>query len=58
VGRDSIIGIASRDELKGPGIPVEANFPHASRPAQKPTPPPTKWVPDLSLPDKAAEGWR
>ena len=41
-GRDSVVGIASRYGLDGPGIESQwgRDFPHLSRPALGPTQPP------------------
>jgi hypothetical protein len=49
VGRDSVVGIATRNGLDGPGIETrrERDFSHPSRPALKPTQPPVQWVPGL-----------
>jgi hypothetical protein len=48
-GRDSVIGIATRYGLDGPGIESRwrRNFPHPSRPALGPTQPAIQWVPGL-----------
>jgi len=48
--RDSSVGIATRYRLDGPGSnPVGGrDFPHSSRPAQRPNQPPIPWVPGLS----------
>ena len=42
MGRDSVVGIATRYELDGPGIESRWGqyFPHPSRPALGPTQPP------------------
>jgi hypothetical protein len=49
-GRDSLVGIANRCGLDGPGIESRwgRDFPHPSRPVLRPTQPPVKWVPVLS----------
>jgi hypothetical protein len=60
MGRDSLVGIATRYGLDGPGIEsrwVQA-FPHLSRPALEPTQLPIKWLPGLFLEGKAAGAWR
>jgi len=48
-GRDSVVAIATRYELEGPGIESGwgRDFPHPSRPALGPTQPLTQWVPGL-----------
>jgi len=48
--RDSVIGIATRYGLDGPGIESRwgRDFPHPFRPAVRPTQPPIQWVPGLS----------
>jgi hypothetical protein len=50
VGRNSVVGIATRYELDGPGIESrwERDFQHLSRPALEPTQPPVQWVPGHS----------
>ena len=47
--RDSVIDIATRYELRGPGIESQwgKDFPHLSRPALGPTQPPIQWLPDF-----------
>ena len=49
-GRDSVVGIATRYGLEGPGIesPWGESFPHLSRPALGPTQSPVQWVPGLT----------
>jgi hypothetical protein len=60
VGRNSIVGIATRYGLDGPGIesPWGRDFPHPFRPAMEPTQPPIQWVPGLFPGGKAAGAWR
>jgi hypothetical protein len=50
MGRDSVIGIATRYELEGPGIESRwgQDFQHQSRPAPGPTKTPVQWVPGRS----------
>jgi hypothetical protein len=52
-GRYSVVGIATRYGLDGPGIDSRwgRDFPHPSRPALGPTQLPVRWVPGLS------QGW-
>jgi hypothetical protein len=59
LGRDSIVGIATRYELDGPGIESlwGWDFPQPSRPALGPTQPPVQWVPGLFPGGKAAGAW-
>jgi hypothetical protein len=56
VGRDSVVGIATRYELNGPGIESRwgRDFQHPSRPALGPIQPPAQWVPGLFPGGKAA----
>jgi hypothetical protein len=62
VGRDSVVGIATRYGLDGPGIESRwgggRDFPQPSRPALGPIQPPIKWVPGLFPGGKAAGAWR
>jgi hypothetical protein len=60
VGRDSVVGIATRYGLDGQGIgsPWGRDYPHPSRPAVGPTQPPAKWVSGLLPGGKAAGAWR
>ena len=50
MGRDSVVGIATRYELDGPGIESwwGRDFQHPSRLALGPTQPPVQWVPGYS----------
>jgi hypothetical protein len=59
VGRDSVVGIATRYGRDGPGIESRwgRDFPHPSRPALGPTQPPIKWVPSLFPGGKVAWAW-
>jgi hypothetical protein len=59
VEQDSVVGIAIRYGLDGPGIESRygRDFPHASRPALEPTQPPIKWVLGLFPGGKAADSW-
>jgi hypothetical protein len=47
VGRDRVVGIATRYKLDGPRIESlwQRDIPHPSRPALGPTQPPVQWVP-------------
>ena len=58
--RESVVGIATRYRLDGPGIesPCGQDFPHLSRLALGPTQPPIQWVPGLLPGGKAAGTWR
>jgi hypothetical protein len=49
-GPDSLVGIATRYGLEGPGIESRwgRDFPHHSRPVVRATQPPIQWVPGLS----------
>jgi hypothetical protein len=59
VGRDSVVGIATRYGLDGPGMESRLGryFPHPSRPALGPTQPPIQWVLGLFPWGKAAGAW-
>ena len=50
MGRDSLVGTATRYGLDGPGIESRwrRDFRHPSRPALGPTQPHVQWVPGLS----------
>ena len=50
VGRDSVVGTATRYGLDGSGIESRwgRDFPHLSIPALRPTQLPIQWVPGLS----------
>jgi hypothetical protein len=60
VGRDSVVGIATRYGLDGPGIESqwERDFPHPSTSALVPTQTPIQRVPGLFPGGKAARAWR
>ena len=55
-GLDSVVGIATRYGLDGPGIESRwgQDFSQPSRPALGPTQPPIQWVPGLFPGGKAA----
>jgi hypothetical protein len=59
VGRDGVIGTASRYGMDGPGIGSRwgPDFPRPSRPVLGPTQPPIQWVPGLFSGGKAAGAW-
>jgi hypothetical protein len=59
VGRDSVVGIATRYGLDGPGIESRwgRDFPHPSGPALRPTQSPIQWVSGLFPGGKAAGAW-
>jgi hypothetical protein len=59
VGRDSVVGIATRYGLDGPGMESRwgRDFLQPSRPALGPTQAPIQWVPGLFPGDKAAGVW-
>jgi hypothetical protein len=56
-GRDSVVGIATRYGLDGPGIESRwgRDFPHPSRTALGPTQPPLRWVPGVKRPGRGAD---
>jgi hypothetical protein len=60
MGRDSIVGIATRYGLVSPGIESRwgRDFMHPSRTAVQATQPPPQWVSRLFLVGKAAGAWR
>jgi hypothetical protein len=59
VGRDSVVGTATRYGLDGPGIESRCgrDFPQPSRPALGPTQPLIQLVPSLFPGGKAAGAW-
>jgi len=59
-GQDSVVGIATRYGLDGPGIEswCKQDFPHLSRLAVGLTQPPIQWVPAVFPGGKAAGAWR
>ena len=60
VGRESVVSVAIRYGLDGPGIELRwgRDFPHPSRPAVGSTQFPVKWVLGLFSGGKAAGAWR
>jgi hypothetical protein len=58
-GRDSVVGLATRYGLDGPGIEFRwgRDFPQPFRPALGPTQPPIQWVPGLFPGGKVAGAW-
>ena len=60
VGRDSLVGTATRYGLDAPGIECRwgRDFPHPSRPALGPTQLPIQWILGLFPGGKAAGAWR
>jgi hypothetical protein len=60
MGRDSVVDIAIRYQLDGPGMESRwgRDFPHPSRPALVPIQPPIQWVPGLFPGGKVAGAWR
>jgi hypothetical protein len=54
VDRDSVVGVATRYGLDGPGI----EFSHPSRPVLGRTQTPVQWVPSLFPGGKATGAWR
>ena len=60
MGRNSVVGIATRYGLEGPGIESRCrrDFPHQSRPVLGPTQPLVQWVPCLFPGGTAAGSWR
>jgi hypothetical protein len=59
VGRDSVVRIATRYGLDGPGIKYRLgqDFSQPSRPALRPTQLPVQWVPGLFPEGKAVGAW-
>jgi hypothetical protein len=59
VGRESVVGIATRYGLYGPRIESRwgRDFSHLSRPVLGTTQPPIQWVPGLYRGCKAAGVW-
>jgi hypothetical protein len=59
VVRDSVVGIATRYGLEGPGIEFRwgRDFSQPSRPTLGPTQPPIRWVTGLFSGGKAAGAW-
>ena len=57
MGRDSSVGIATRNGLEGPGIESRwgRKFPHPSRLALRPIQPPVQWMPGL-IPGGGGDG--
>jgi hypothetical protein len=57
MSRDSSVGIVTRYGLDGQGMEsrLGRDFPHPSRPALRPTQPPTQWVPGLFPGGKATD---
>jgi hypothetical protein len=59
MGRDSVVGVATRYRLDGPGIESRwgRHFSQPSRPALGPTQPAVQCVPGLYPGSKAAGAW-
>jgi hypothetical protein len=59
IGRDSVVGTATRYRLDGPGIESRwgRDFLQPSRPALGPTQPPIQWVPGLFPGGKVDRAW-
>ena len=59
VSRDSLVGVATRYGLDGPGVESQCgrDFPHPSRPTLVPTQSPVQWLPGLFTGGKAAGAW-